>query len=104
MTLEERLRGFDGAEPQTHQTTLYGERTLIIVVCPTRRRVSGAYLHRGEGGMAPSHSVTETADKQSFVSLKGGQAKDLMMKLLKAREIEGGIFTLYLRRAWHAAH
>ena len=39
--------------------------------------------------MAPSHSVTETADKQSFVSLKGGQARDLIMKLLKAREIEG---------------
>ena len=39
--------------------------------------------------MAPSHSVTET-DKQSFVSLKGGGMREiLIMKLLKAREIEG---------------
>ena len=46
--LKQRLRGFDGAEPQTHQTTLCSKRTLIIAVCPTRQRVSGAYLHRVE--------------------------------------------------------
>ena len=56
--------------------------------------------------MAPSHSVTET-DKQSFVSLKGGHARDLDNEIIKGgrdRRKEGGIFTLYLRRARHAAH
>ena len=39
--------------------------------------------------MAPSHSVTET-DKQSFVSLKGGHARDLDNEIIKGeREIEG---------------
>ena len=33
-------------------------------------------------GMAPSHSVTET-DKQSFVSLKGGHARDLDNEIIK---------------------
>ena len=38
--------------------------------------------------MAPSHSVTET-DKQSFVSLKGGHARDLDNEIIKG-EVVGG--------------
>ena len=54
--------------------------------------------------MAPSHSVTET-DKQSFVSLKGGHARDLDNEIIKGgkdRRKEGGIFSLSTRLACRA--